>query len=86
MRNLRIEMIEIGKERGGEKIRYIETADSLRDRGSNIGYQILISSDKIKKDKIGLYPIIEVIVSEENPPKFIFSPKRKKKIEVEDRS
>jgi len=83
MRNLRIEMIEIGKEFGGERIRYIETANSLRNRDSDLGYQILISSDKIKKDKIGLYPIIEVIVLEEKPPKFIFPQKRKLKIETD---
>ena len=83
MRNIKIEMIEIGKEFGGERIRYIETANSLRNRDSDLGYQILISSDKVKKDKIGLYPMIEVIVTEEKSPKFIFSQKRKLKIETD---
>ena len=76
MRNLRIEMIEMGKEFGGERIRYIETASSLRNRDSDLGYQILIPSNKVGKDKTGLYPIIEVIVSEEKPPLFRFSQKK----------
>jgi hypothetical protein len=76
MRNIKIEMIEIGKERGGERIRYIETVNSLRDRNSDLGYQILISSDKVKKDKIGLYPIIEVIVSEESAQIYILTKKK----------
>ena len=72
MRDIVVEMSPMGQMVGEEKIRYVETGRSLRKRDSDIGYVITISTNKIKKDEIGIYPSIEVLVLDGGLPNRFF--------------
>ena len=72
MRDIVVEMSPMGQIAGGEKIRYVETGRSLRKRNSDIGYAIIISANKIKKDEIGIYPSIKVLVLDGGLPNRFF--------------
>jgi len=61
------------------KIRYIESLSSMRDRASDIGYQLLVSPDKVKRNKFGLYSLIGVYIKENCPPEIKWIKKEKEK-------